>query len=84
MRQLMERQAYCVFVYPERIFFVDGPLEGLAWTYTMPPSLAVFHSVGRGPILVDMDRLMADLQKAVENCAAKMAPTACAQTLTGP
>jgi hypothetical protein len=83
IRQLMERQAYCVYVYPERIFFFDGPLQGLSWTYTTPASV-VFYAPGRGAILVDVDRLLSDLQTAVSNCAYKMRPVACAQTGAAP
>ncbi len=81
IRQLMERQAYCIYVYPDRIFFFDGPLQGLAWTYTTPVS-TIFYAPGHGAILLDVDRLLSDLQNAVNNCAYKMMSAVCPQVAT--
>ncbi len=78
IRQLLERQAYCIFDYPERVFFFDGPLEGLSWTYLTPVSVA-FYAPGHGAILINVDSLLSDLYKAIDNCAVKMRPTVCTQ-----
>jgi hypothetical protein len=83
IRQLLERQAYCIYVYPERIFFFDGPLQGLAWTYVTPVSV-VFYAPGQGAILINVDSLLSDLYKAIDNCAVKIKPTVCAQLGTPP
>lgn len=75
IRQVLDKQAYCPFVFPDSILFVDGPLMGLSYTY-QTGSLVILYD-GKTATLLNVDSLLSALNTAVKNCAEKLKDYAC-------
>jgi hypothetical protein len=76
LRQLAEKNSYCVVYRPKSLYFIDGPLAGVSWSEENTPQW-LFYSPGTGVIMVDKEALANRIQNAIDLCAQKLASIYC-------
>mgnify|MGYP001770658240 CR=1 FL=1 len=75
IRQVIDKQVYCPFVFPDSILFIDGPLIGLSYTYQTGRLVILYD--GKTATLLNVDDLLKTLETAVNNCVEKLKGYAC-------
>jgi hypothetical protein len=79
LRQLAEKQSYCVVYRPKSLYFIDGPLAGVSWSEeSTPPWL--FYSPSSGVVMTDSQTLGDKIQRAVDLCSQKLKRYYCTST----
>jgi hypothetical protein len=79
LRQLAEKNSYCIVYRPKSLYFIDGPLAGVSWSEESTPQW-LFYSPGSGVVTVDRDTLASRIQKALDLCAQKLKQYYCTST----
>ncbi len=79
LRQLVEKQSYCIVYRPKSLHFIDGPLAGVSWSEESTPQW-LFYSPDSGVVTVDRDALANRIQKALDLCSQKLKQYYCKTT----
>lgn len=75
IRQLMDKQAYCITYQANNVLFIDGPLAGLTWNKDVKPEF-IFYD-GTKAIVVDLEELVKQVNTAKSLCATSMSKYVC-------
>jgi hypothetical protein len=76
LRQLAEKNSYCIVYRPKSLYFIDGPLAGVSWSEENTPEW-LFYSPSSGVVTVDKDALADRIQNAIDLCAQKLKTIYC-------
>lgn len=75
IRQLLDKQVYCITYKAKHILFLDGPLAGLTWNMDAQPEF-IFYD-GSKATVVDLESLVQQVRTAKSLCANSMSKYVC-------